>query len=415
MKTRIALLILSALCPSLFAATGDIIVQKKTATGVQQLLVTPSPSALLGFNGSGVFGTVPGSTFAPASHTQPWSTITATPVTLAEYGITDAQPFNANTTILGNEIDLGGSEVTGVLGVGNGGTGGNYDTAAQLGQGLLTAVVASPSDGMMIFYSGTPGMGGEWTHLNSTTSFGRSVLTRADAAALRTLAGLGTMATQAAGAVNITGGTITGVEIEEMAAYKLASTFATDTLGPAEYGLGFADEKFTLQSPVGALQFYETGSPLESVMYWPGRVVVGTLESTSITGSITGDQVASGSIPGSVMRASMPTPMLTWQDSSALAGANGLTYGNTGPSGTNEATTPGNYFAVIEVTDGGTETVNALAGKIKTHSQMAVPRVVSVPGTATSTGTAGDIAYDSSYLYICTATNTWRRVAITSW
>jgi len=45
----------------------------------------------------------------------------------------------------------------------------------------------------------------------STTSFGRSVLTQADASALRTLAGLGTIATQDANNVAITGGTITGL------------------------------------------------------------------------------------------------------------------------------------------------------------------------------------------------------------
>jgi len=39
----------------------------------------------------------------------------------------------------------------------------------------------------------------------------------------------------------------------------------------------------------------------------------------------------------------------------------------------------------------------------------------SIPVTASSTGKAGTIAYDSSYMYICTATNTWKRVAIASW
>ena len=39
----------------------------------------------------------------------------------------------------------------------------------------------------------------------------------------------------------------------------------------------------------------------------------------------------------------------------------------------------------------------------------------SAPASATSTGVAGTIAYDSSYVYICTATNTWKRVAISSW
>jgi hypothetical protein len=35
-----------------------------------------------------------------------------------------------------------------------------------------------------------------------------------------------------------------------------------------------------------------------------------------------------------------------------------------------------------------------------------------VPATAASTGTAGMVAYQSGFLYICVATNTWQRVAI---
>jgi hypothetical protein len=37
------------------------------------------------------------------------------------------------------------------------------------------------------------------------------------------------------------------------------------------------------------------------------------------------------------------------------------------------------------------------------------------PSSATDTGTAGDICWDASYLYVCTATNTWRRVAHATW
>lgn len=38
-----------------------------------------------------------------------------------------------------------------------------------------------------------------------------------------------------------------------------------------------------------------------------------------------------------------------------------------------------------------------------------------VPASASATGTVGDIAYDSNYIYICTATNTWKRTALTTW
>jgi hypothetical protein len=33
--------------------------------------------------------------------------------------------------------------------------------------------------------------------------------------------------------------------------------------------------------------------------------------------------------------------------------------------------------------------------------------------TATATGTAGQISYDANYVYICIATNTWKRAALT--
>ena len=39
----------------------------------------------------------------------------------------------------------------------------------------------------------------------------------------------------------------------------------------------------------------------------------------------------------------------------------------------------------------------------------------SVPATASSAGTAGDVAYDADYLYVCVALNTWKRVAIATW
>ncbi len=37
------------------------------------------------------------------------------------------------------------------------------------------------------------------------------------------------------------------------------------------------------------------------------------------------------------------------------------------------------------------------------------------PSSAADTGTAGDIAWDADYIYVCTATDTWKRTAITTW
>lgn len=37
------------------------------------------------------------------------------------------------------------------------------------------------------------------------------------------------------------------------------------------------------------------------------------------------------------------------------------------------------------------------------------------PSSASDTGTTGTITWDSNYIYVCTATNTWKRVAISTW
>jgi len=37
------------------------------------------------------------------------------------------------------------------------------------------------------------------------------------------------------------------------------------------------------------------------------------------------------------------------------------------------------------------------------------------PATASSTGTAGQVVYDSGFIYVCVATNTWKRSALTTW
>ena len=37
------------------------------------------------------------------------------------------------------------------------------------------------------------------------------------------------------------------------------------------------------------------------------------------------------------------------------------------------------------------------------------------PASAAATGTVGTIAWDTNYIYVCTATDTWERVAIASW
>ena len=61
------------------------------------------------------------------------------------------------------------------------------------------------------------------------------------------------------------------------------------------------------------------------------------------------------------------------------------------------------------VTLGSAANVGVWAGTLP------LARKVAVPATATTACNLGDFAADASYLYICTAANTWRRVAVAAW
>ena len=42
-------------------------------------------------------------------------------------------------------------------------------------------------------------------------------------------------------------------------------------------------------------------------------------------------------------------------------------------------------------------------------------KTTKTPSSASDTGVTGDICWDASYIYVCTATNTWKRTAISTW
>lgn len=57
----------------------------------------------------------------------------------------------------------------------------------------------------------------------------------------------------------------------------------------------------------------------------------------------------------------------------------------------------------------GSDTKNFLAG------DLLALQYVDPPATASSTGTPGQYAIDSTYAYFCGTTDTWLRVAIATW
>ena len=56
------------------------------------------------------------------------------------------------------------------------------------------------------------------------------------------------------------------------------------------------------------------------------------------------------------------------------------------------------------------------ATALKKVDRIAVARAsASIPASASATGTAGDVAYNSTHVFVCIATDTWKRVAIATW
>lgn len=73
---------------------------------------------------------------------------------------------------------------------------------------------------------------------------------------------------------------------------------------------------------------------------------------------------------------------------------------------------------VIGATLASYSSPGGVLGDVNIMSRLVAAKLntpTATPASAAAAGTAGDIAWDASYIYICTATNTWKRVAIATW
>jgi hypothetical protein len=62
---------------------------------------------------------------------------------------------------------------------------------------------------------------------------------------------------------------------------------------------------------------------------------------------------------------------------------------------------------------GAFDNTGGTAGRVKINGNLEIKS--KTPASASDTGVVGEIAWDADYIYICTATNTWKRSAITTW
>lgn len=75
-------------------------------------------------------------------------------------------------------------------------------------------------------------------------------------------------------------------------------------------------------------------------------------------------------------------------------------------------TSDGNVL-INTTTDNGTDKLQVNGSTVSTQYKLSA--LNTAPASATATGTTGEIRVDANYIYICTATNTWKRVAIATW
>lgn len=84
--------------------------------------------------------------------------------------------------------------------------------------------------------------------------------------------------------------------------------------------------------------------------------------------------------------------------------------GNTVVGGTLNVT---GLSTVAAVTASGTVTTNGALAAVGQATFTLRPIIPTSTPASNATGTAGMISWDADYLYVCTATNTWKRVALT--
>lgn len=56
-----------------------------------------------------------------------------------------------------------------------------------------------------------------------------------------------------------------------------------------------------------------------------------------------------------------------------------------------------------------------IEGDLTVNGDRIIVSTAKTPTSASDTGTAGEICWDNSYIYVAVGTNTWKRAALSSW
>lgn len=77
--------------------------------------------------------------------------------------------------------------------------------------------------------------------------------------------------------------------------------------------------------------------------------------------------------------------------------------------------TGGAYRLYVDATGRVGVGTSAPSGLLDINDNKIRVRSSQTPASATASGSAGEFCWDANYLYLCIATNTWKRAALTTW
>jgi len=145
----------------------------------------------------------------------------------------------------------------------------------------------------------------------------------------------------------------------------------------------------------------------------------------NVTGNLTGD--VTGDVTGNLSGNVTSTGSSSFTSIAVTGGTiNGTQIGATSASagtftgitvtGTATIATAAVSAGAIDGTNiGGTTPDAGTFTTLATTGDKISVQTAKTPASAGASGTAGDIAWDTNYVYVCVATNTWKRAALSTW
>lgn len=182
----------------------------------------------------------------------------------------------------------------------------------------------------------------------------------------------------------------------------------------------------TLTMANGGVQVF-TGATTQTVVLPSGASVLAGVQFTIINQSTAGAiavQYPAGTLLVSVpvghsgeftALASNPTLVTHWRATVFAQTAGVMATTSNTLAAFNQSTTNAIGVGTIELGHASDTTLARVSAGVVSVEGNPLGVKVAVPATATSAGVVGQWAADASWLYICTAATTWRRVAIAAW